>query len=478
MENDIIEISKKLVSLGDQLENISQPHTRISEAKFLIANFNQFMRNSFPKDKFESDQSEASLAEFVDLLTKMQLVLAELDESKFQSAAMNIRSAHGSIQNLLIEKFALAIQENDITSMSKFAKLMAKFDCYNQKCVTVFVDRLLSQISIETDTIFEDILGQIQNLESEIQSVFEDSEQIFATFLNRLFLEKIQSYIDHSLMLSSDSKENISLSKGQLEMLSSFEAKMQRFCERLSKQASLVNKSNIYSLKTKLFSNYLSSYMANERKLIFNFCQDLSSSFYSTKNHVKKTPLQLKTFGRKPFSETFDYPALIYQDELIQVVKEVKSSVARAEKLLNSTSDKNDFGNALVELLFDAVFDDNLVYVMHLVSEGTPSTQSDLQNLKMEPFLTYFGIVSRAYSVIAEVNNLYVDYILFNPSSNKGLITIPAHCDELRMKKFTEVENLINAGIEKTLNYYSAWIKKIYSNQVSFHQQVPLFPLQ
>ena len=471
-----MEISKKLVSLGDQLESISQPHTRITEAKFLITNFNEFMRGSNHKDKLESEQSEAKLTEYVDLLTKMQLVLAELDETKFQSAAMNIRSAHANLQNLLIEKFLVAVNENDLTSMSKYAKLLSKFDCYNQKCVSVYIEKVLNTFSSESENLFDDILNQIQNLENEMQLIFEDSEHVFATFLNRLFLEVVQLHIDKSLEISSGNKDYVAMTKQQLELLSMFEGNSQRFCDRLSKISTIANKNSLNSLKTKLFGTYLSAYIMNEKQIMAKFCEELNADFYAKHSHSKKTPQQLKIFGRKPFSETFDYPKLVYQDELIRVVKEIKSCIARAEKLLYTTGDKNDFGNAIIDILFRAVFDENLIYVLSLVSEGTPVNPSDLRDLKTEPFLTYFSIVSRAYSIITEVNNLYMNCVVYQPSSQGGLVTNQNHCDELRVKKYQEVEKMINLGIDRTLNFYSAWIKKIYNSQVCLiaHSKVRL----
>lgn len=472
LENDIMEIGKKLVSLGDQLESISQPHTRISEAKLLIANFNHFMTTSIPKDKFQSlaqeqgeEHSEASLEEYVELLTKMQFVLAELDESKFQSAAMNIKSAHANIENFLAEKFALAVQENDVSKMSKYAKLLSKFSCYSHKCVTVYIDRLLTSFSPKSESFFDDVLNQMQGIENEVQVIFEDSDHVFATFLNRLFMEVIRLHLDECLELTSTNKESITLAKGQLELLSSLEVKTNRFCDRVTKDSRVANKSSLMSLKTKLFACYLPSYISSERKVLAKFCEEVSSNFYSKLNHVKKSPQQLKTFGRKPFSESFEFQKFVYQDELIQIVKEVKACIERAEKLLHTAADKNEFGNSILDILFSKVIDENVVYALNLVTEGTPINPSELRDLKAAPFLTFFAIANRSFGVITEINDLYLNHIVYNPNLHRGLVANQAHCDELRQSKFEEVENLINTGIDRSLNFYSAWIKKIYNGQ-------------
>ena len=470
LENDVIEISRKLISLGDQLENISQPHSRISEAKLLIANFNEFMRSSFPKDKFIRE--EKLLPDYVELLTKLKQLLGELDVNKFQSAAENICNAYKSVETLLTERFQLALNENDVPAMSKYARLLARFDSYYPNCVDIFLDNIVSEFSHENENLLEDILSRSVEIDKRIQAVFPEPEIVSSMYFQKLFAEVIQLNLDVSLGLNSDNRA-VQMTKLQLEMLSRSETKIQKFCDRLDRKNILSRKNTLDALKIKLFTVYLSFYTQNEKSVLSKFCGDVSNDFYSHAGHVRKNSTQLKALARKPFSESHDYPSLLFRDELVQIFKEVKASIARASRLLTSSKDKNELGRTIFDVLFGVALEGNVIYVLSLANEGTPCTPSDLRDLKAEPVLNFFPLVARSNHIINELNRVYNDFLLINQTANVGLISYQStewsQCEESRQMKIKEVETLINASVEKVLNYYSAWIKKIYASQVSAH---------
>ena len=474
LENDVIEISRKLISLGDQLENISQPHSRISEAKLLIANFNEFMRSSFPKDKFTRE--EKLLPDYVELLTKLKQVLGELDETKFKSAAENIGKAYESVETLLTDRFEIALKENDVSGMSKYARLLYRFDSYYQNCVGMFVEQHVNEFSHENENLLEDILSRSVEIDKRIQSIFPEPEVVSSNhYHKKLFMDVIQLYLDASLGLNPGNRA-VQMTKLQLEMLSRSEAKIQKFCDRLDGKNILAQKNTLDALKIKLFTVYLNFYIQNEKSVLFNFCNNVACEFYSNAGHVKKNAAQLKALAKKPFSESHDYPLLLFRDELVLIFKEVKASIARASRLLTSSTDKNELGRIIFDVLISVVLDGNVIYVLSLANEGTPCAVSDLRDLKAEPVLNFFPLVARCNSIIDELNGVYNDYLLANGTAGVGLIsyqsTAWSQCEETRQLKIKDVETLINNTVEKVLNYYSAWIKKLYTSQVRRKMEV------
>ncbi|KAJ3313826.1 Exocyst complex component 5 [Boothiomyces sp. JEL0838] len=215
--NTAIRIGYATLNLGEQLETIDKHRTRASESKDIIQYFLEFNKGSFVRLdalRMESPEGERKTAI---IARRLNTIAKEIDIGGIDNARANIEKYCENFEKSLLQKFDQVYSSADRDTMNHIAKTLIDFNGGNS-CVQTYVNQHAFFINIlklaETDT--ENLgettwenqkLGALQRLYDEIRQavssewdviydVFPNAINVIQVFVQRIFAQSIQNFLE------------------------------------------------------------------------------------------------------------------------------------------------------------------------------------------------------------------------------------------------------------------------------------------
>ena len=486
-------VAAKVVYLGDQLEGVNLPRSRMVEAQKLMKSFAEFLSPGPLSTPLMTEPSQ--LYEEADIIQKLFLIAQELpvDGGKFDKAREKISYKYDQIERELIEEFVNAQSRNDPDKqrMREIAQIMSHFRGYNQ-CIDAFIEQSQAGIFL-TPGIFTDVLPICDRSQALVKDVFvsqEQQEKVMSRFILNLYHGKIQEYVQNKLLSEKTDPEKY------LNQLHDVYSKTQRLSEQLS--ANKVMGANITFLNTctrAIFSKFLDpppatsfrdddSYFKIEKQTLEGKCSLILKRYYESKNHQKKhiqsgsiqelkRDIQAK-IGRANINianinitvsglENYGSETFLSEEVAINILQETKLALNRCSTL-SKPSDLPKNATDILELQIKYLITEHIDYALDLALYAIPASEP-----KSQPEIHFFEVVRQSNAVCHLLEKQFVDAVV------PVVVSTPKHADCIKIKKeaFEQMENKLNSGLERMVNAIISWGRLLLTRDQKKNEYMP-----
>ncbi|KAE8228278.1 hypothetical protein CF326_g6797 [Tilletia indica] len=226
LEDRISEVGRTAVRIGEQLETIHRQKSRASEAYDLIEYYYQFARGDTTKlDKLKKEGGREGRVKVAIIARRLQAISKEVDVHGSQKTQEAVDHYCERFERDMLKLFDRAYRESDPKRMSHIAKVLQAFNGGNS-CVQIYVnqhDFFISKARVQeaqkisesqiwlrmTDpdslppksepslsTLFDEIRSTVETEAQIITAVFPNPLIVMQTFLQRVFAQSIQGYVE------------------------------------------------------------------------------------------------------------------------------------------------------------------------------------------------------------------------------------------------------------------------------------------
>ncbi|CAD6890336.1 unnamed protein product [Tilletia laevis] len=226
LEDRISEVGRTAVRIGEQLETIHRQKSHASEAYDLIEYYYQFARGDTTKlDKLKKEGGREGRVKVAIIARRLQAISKEVDVHGSQKTQEAVDHYCERFERDMLKLFDRAYRESDPKRMSHIAKVLQAFNGGNS-CVQIYVnqhDFFISKARVQeaqkisesqiwlkmTDpdslppksepslsTLFDEIRSTVETEAQIITAVFPNPLIVMQTFLQRVFAQSIQGYVE------------------------------------------------------------------------------------------------------------------------------------------------------------------------------------------------------------------------------------------------------------------------------------------
>lgn len=191
LDGKVSSVAGKIIHLGEQLENVNTPRSRIVEAQTLLNYMSEFLEEgtTLSNDTFTDPKK---LYEAADVIQKLYAIGQDLPEEKFAASKRKIERKYDDIEKRLIEEFATAQKAEDIDRMKKLAQILSQFKGYTQ-CIDAYIEQ--SQMTSHGGKdIFIGIVPMCKYHYEIIKKVFANPQQVISKFILNIYQLKLHQY--------------------------------------------------------------------------------------------------------------------------------------------------------------------------------------------------------------------------------------------------------------------------------------------
>ncbi|KND04859.1 uncharacterized protein SPPG_00558 [Spizellomyces punctatus DAOM BR117] len=222
LESRLGEVGKTAIRIGEQLETIDKQRARAAEAKDLIQYFIEFNAgNSTRLDDLKAAGHEGEYKAAI-VVRRLTAVAKEVDIAGAEAARTNIESYSEQFEKELLERFDEAYRDADRHIMNECAKTLVEFNG-GESCIRAYVNQhefFINRSKVEETEETVDAerqeddptkadLGLVrlcneirQTCAQEwevIRAVFPNAPVVMQQFIQRIFAQSIQTYIENIL---------------------------------------------------------------------------------------------------------------------------------------------------------------------------------------------------------------------------------------------------------------------------------------
>ncbi|KAJ3321523.1 Exocyst complex component 5 [Boothiomyces sp. JEL0866] len=215
--NTAIRIGYAWLITGEQLETIDKHRTRASESKDIIQYFLEFNKGSFSRLdalRMESPEGERKTAI---IARRLNTIAKEIDIGGIDNARANIEKYCENFEKSLLQKFDQVYSSADRDTMNHIAKTLIDFNGGNS-CIQTYVNQHAFFINIlklaETDTenlgettwenqkisalqrLYDEIRQAVSSEWDVIYDVFPNAINVMQVFVQRIFAQSIQNFLE------------------------------------------------------------------------------------------------------------------------------------------------------------------------------------------------------------------------------------------------------------------------------------------
>ncbi|KAL1514248.1 hypothetical protein ABEB36_003535 [Hypothenemus hampei] len=454
LDSKINHVATKVLHLGDQLDNVNGPRSRVVDAHKLMTHLSEFLSNGPLTSSIFNDPYR--IDEAADVIQKLFLIAQDLPSPKFESVKRKIERTYSDIEKALIEDFVRAMSKDDLTRMKAIANVLFQFKGYSQ-CVDAYIDQ--SQVGC---LLSKDIFGYLVPLCKHnyeiIKEVFNNPQQVMAKFVLNLYQLKLTDYVQSRLNSKLGTYE-------YLQLLYELYSKTNQFSNELS-MYNLGNDQNFLTkLTLKIFTVYISDYIQIELKCLKEHCTINLQKYYESKNHQKK---QIQSGGFQDLRrdlqavigtraniniaqiENYGGETFLSEELAIMILQDYKNAFLRCQ-LLSKAEEKPVNASKILNTLVNSLLSEHVDYAVELGLQAIPV----VEGAKNPPVLYFFSVVHQCNNITHLMEKQFMDLVI------PLIINTPHYNDCLQKKKFVleDIERKINQGLDRCLNAITTWVK-------------------
>ncbi|XP_057655037.1 exocyst complex component 5 [Diorhabda carinulata] len=453
LDGKINHVATKVLHLGDQLDSVNGPRSRVVDALKLMIHVTEFLSEDsvlspiFTRPELIDDAA--------DIIQKLYLISQDLPP-KFDIAKRKIERKYSDIEKALIEEFVMAMDNENLNRMKEIATVLSQFKGYSQ-CVDAYIDH--SQVGcLSSKDVFVNFLTLCKYNNEIIQKVFSNPEQVMAKFVLNIYQLKLVEYIEQRL----NSKLG---TYSYLQTLYELYSKTNQLSNDLSVFNMGNDKNYLAKLTTNIFNKYINDYITMELKCLKDKCSSNLQKYYESKNHQKK---QIQSGGFQDLRrdlqavigtraniniaqiENYGGETFLSEELAITILQDTKHAFQRCQ-LLSKPTERAGNAAQILDRLINSLLVEHVDYAVEIGLQAVPV----VEGAKNPPILYFFSVVHHSNNIIHLVEKQFMDLVV------PLVENTPKHNDCLQKKKFVmeDTERKINTGLDRCLNAISTWVK-------------------
>jgi hypothetical protein len=478
VDGRISKVANNVVQIGERLQTVNQQKQRCIKGMELINHFLNF--NSGDPSKIHrmfNSRHPDDLYEAAELIQTLYRIATDLRIQNTETAIKTISEKAGEIEKNLLDEFFKAASDSDVEAMKACARTLLQFDGghinsqylfkavseidssfnpENHGSIPKFVDRIRK--------LYEDVIKLCHKEYFIIQKVFPTPEILIRQLLERLFQDKITSFLEGTVASRVNSKIDY------IKVLEIAYDETKWLIRRLKEPLDALPKSLEHSVNIVLddqmdilFQSYRASYVKIElqtlteqtRKKIetvLNFPineydegkLDAASrgDFYTKWKRGKPSAADLKRWCESVLSsDCVDSLIILFQGAL-----------SRAEKL----SDQGKAGHNIYKV-FETLVSNLCLGFFNVICETGIELLPEADP-KFEPDLFFFRVVKGITSGVQKLDTHLQDDVLPKLGSS---LTAQKHCFNVKSDLFSTMETQMVDGLNRCLDATSKYLVKL-----------------
>ncbi|KAF5297093.1 hypothetical protein FQA39_LY02673 [Lamprigera yunnana] len=454
LDGKINNVATKVLHLGDQLDSVNGPRSRVVDAQKLMTHLNDFLNSESEHSPLFNDPFK--IDEAADVIQKLNLIAQDLPTPKFEEAKKMIERKYDEIERALIEDFCVAHKNNDFKRMKEVSNVLQQFKGYSQ-CIDAFIEQSQSDCLLNKD-VFSFLLPLCKENYEIIKMVFTNTEQVMAKFVLNIYHLKLQEYISQKLSQNLDTFN-------YLRTLYDLYSKTNQLSNDLSIFNMGSDKNYLNKLTNKIFQSYMDNYLSLELKCLRERSSGNLQKYYESKNHQKK---QIQSGGFQDLRrdlqavigtraniniaqiENYGGETFLSEELAITILQDTKHAFQRCQ-LLSRPEEKTTNATQLLDCLLVALITEHVDYALELGLQAIPVAEGP----RIPPNIHFFSVVHHANIITHLLEKQFLDLVV--PLVGKT----PKYNDCLQKKKFVldDVERKINTGLDRALTAIVTWVK-------------------
>ncbi|CAG9859830.1 unnamed protein product [Phyllotreta striolata] len=453
LDGKINHVATKVLHLGDQLDSVNGPRSRVVDALSLMTHLREFLSNEPVSSTIFTNQEY--IDEAADVIQKLYLISQELPP-KFESIKRKIERKYSDIEKALIEEFVGAMDNENLTRMKEIALVLSQFKGYSQ-CVDAYIDH--SQVGcLSSKDVFYNFLKLCKYNDEIIRKVFKNPEQVMAKFVLNIYQLKLVEYIDQKL----NSKLG---TYSYLQTLYELYSKTNNLSSELTVFHMGNDKNYLTKLTTNIFNKYINDYISMELKCLKDRCSTSLQKYYDSKSHQKK---QIQSGGFQDLRrdlqavigtraniniaqiENYGGETFVSEELAIMILQDTKQAFQRC-LLLSKGSERASNATQILDRLINSLLIEHVDYAVELGLQAVPV----VEGVRNPPVLYFFNVVHQSNNITHLVEKQFMDLVV------PLVENTPKYSDCVQKKKFVleDIERKINTGLDRCLSAILNWVK-------------------
>ncbi|KAG9289444.1 hypothetical protein G9A89_008005 [Geosiphon pyriformis] len=267
LETRINEVGNTAIRIGEQLETIDRQRLRASESKELIEFFMAFNRGDSTKlENLKKQQGREGQFKAAVIARRLNTIAREVDIPGAEAAKARVEKFCEVLEKELLDQFDRAYRKGDAKTMKHCAKTLNEFNgC--ESCIKLYVNQhefFITKVNMTENSLansswnelanpevapppadqglvklYEEIRDTVKQEAEIINAVFPNPMGVMQVFLQRIFAQLIQSYLE-ALLFQAEKVSTLAY----LRTLSSVHAATTELVEDLKRLDMRQKKSN------------------------------------------------------------------------------------------------------------------------------------------------------------------------------------------------------------------------------------------
>ncbi|KAF2882433.1 hypothetical protein ILUMI_23752 [Ignelater luminosus] len=454
LDGKINNVATKVLHLGDQLDSVNGPRSRVVEAQRLMAHLNEFLTPGSPISPLFNDPFK--IDEAADVIQKLHLIAQDLPAPKFEEAKRKIEQKYDKTERALIDDFCIAQKNQDFKRMKDIANVLSQFKGFSH-CVDAYIEQSQAGCLLNKD-VFAYLLPLCKENYEVIKRVFNNPEQVMAKFVLNIYHLKLQEYISERLSQKLDTYNYL---RTLYELYSK--------TNQLSNDLAIFNMGNdknyLNKLTSKIFQKYIDNYLSLELKCLRERSSANLQKYYESKNHQKK---QIQSGGFQDLRrdlqavigtraniniaqiENYGGETFLSEELAITILQDTKHAFQRCQ-LLSRPEERASNATQILDCLLVALLAEHVDYALELGLQAIPVAEGP----KTPPTIYFFSVVHQSNIITHLLEKQFSDLVV------PLVVNTPKYSDCIHKKKFVmdDIERKINTGLDRSLNAITTWIK-------------------
>eukprot|EP01135_Chromosphaera_perkinsii_P007519 Nk52_evm3s913 gene=Nk52_evmTU3s913 len=469
LDDSIKYLSKRSAHIGEQLDSVYSKRVRALEVQQVMVFFSHFDDPNAELPHIFTDPEQVQKG--ADAIQKLYFIVQELTSERFSVARDRINERYSVIESVLLDRFQEAYRDDDLDKMTECSETLYTFKGY-EKCVEMYINQhrfffdsfSINQESVNTDSLalFQEIFETCKEEQSIISIVFKDPEHVMTQFVERIFEQYLQNYIETVL--------NQAMARGKLAYLKTLENLYERtngLSDQLTDSELGLDPHLTVNLIDGIFCPFLDSYKSIEIEALKDLYDLHSQTFYQSKGHKKSKLPECRGIEKESFlvsQEEIEFVEFINKIDpnetyisiefgltLIHDHKEAHSRCCKLSRL----SEVGHNTEELFVVLMDYLIVEHITYSLDIASMSLPINDSRVE-----------GMVRRFYEVVHSTN--YIFHLLQN---HFRLIVLPvistnyathASCIQKKNEYMENLEKRLDFGLSQALGWMCIHFKAIF----------------
>ncbi|RIA92225.1 exocyst complex component Sec10-like protein [Glomus cerebriforme] len=513
LETRINEVGNTAIRIGEQLETIDRQRLRASESKELIEYFMAFNRNDIAQlENLRTQRGKDGQFKAATIARRLNAIAKEVDIPGGEAARSRIEKYCEVLEKELLEQFDKAYRQRDKNTMQHCAKTLQEFNgC--ESCIKLYVNQhefFITKVNLSQANeflsspswsdlpnpqvppppvdqglveLYKEIRTTVKQEAEIINAVFPNPINVMQVFLQRIFAQLVQTYLE-SLLTHAENDSTLAYLRSLaatytattelvndlkgLDMRQKGNSTPSKIIEEGSRKSNTVAELLDQCIED-LFVPYTEGdrYIEKEKKSLNELYSSLLLQFNAY--HIQQSKTQAGSLFKRAVNQITssggrDITDIVTTEEdgnlsvsTAMLILKIHAEAIKRSVKLSPPSEIPKFASALFHVLLDSI---GKQYVDTALD--TCLDQIIAMDSKSEPDFKPFTVIKLAKDIIHLAQNHFQVVIL--PLASPSL-TIHRDLTSDKNRFMMGVENKMNSAVQKLIDVIIARLSYLLSRQ-------------